>query len=239
MNMHPNESTPNESISHESVSHESTSSSSGTRPSLVPGLRVGSPQAWERLVAHYQPRLIACCRSRGLDDAATHDVLQEVWVSVARSLPSFSSTTGQGAFRAWLWRIMQRRIIDFRRQQGREPNATGGSTMLGRLARVPANSESDSASSSIACHPNNEDSGQRQLGSHRLPLNAELKQILDRAQMDYEPRTWQAFLRCAMDGHSTEQVALEFKMTAVGVRQLRSRILRRLRRELETQQNER
>jgi DNA-directed RNA polymerase specialized sigma24 family protein len=134
---------------------------------------------------------------------------------------------------------MQRRIIDFRRQQGREPNAVGGSTMLGRLARVPANSESDPESSSSVYKQNSENSGQRQLGSHRLQLNDELKQILDRVQVDYEPRTWQAFLRCAMDGHSTEQVAVEFNMTAVGVRQLRSRILRRLRRELETRQNER
>jgi RNA polymerase sigma-70 factor (ECF subfamily) len=189
------------------------------------------------LVAHYQPRLIAWCRSRGLDEAATHDVLQEVWVSVARSLPSFSSTTGQGAFRAWLWRIMQRRIIDFRRQQGREPNAAGGSTMLGRLASIPANSESDAESSSNAYHQNSPDSGQRQLDSYKLQLTTELQQILDRAQMDYEPRTWQAFLRCAMDGHSTEQVAAEFNMTVVGVRQLRSRILRRLRRELEMGQN--
>ena len=213
--------------------NENPSSSSGTQPSLVPGLRVGSPKAWERLVAHYQPRLIAWCRSRGLDDAATHDVLQEVWVSVARSLPGFSSTTGNGAFRAWLWRIMQRRIIDYRRQQGQEPGGTGGSTMLGRLARVPATSESDSGSNSNTYDQNSEDSGTRQRGSHKLQLNTALKQILDRVQMDYEPRTWQAFLRCVMDGHSTEQVATEFNMTAVGVRQLRSRILRRLRSELE------
>lgn len=196
---------------------------SGTRPSLVEGLRIGNPLAWERLVACYQPRLIGWCRSRGLDDAATNDVLQEVWVAVARSLPRFTSTIGKGAFRAWMWRIVQRRMIDFRRQQLRGPVGTGGSTMLGRLASLPEEIESGSS----------EHSG---TGIQGKKLNTELQSALDRISVDFEPRTWQAFLRTAMDGRSTEQVACEFGMSAVGVRQIRSRILRRIRIELEQKQ---
>ncbi len=196
----------------------SPASNSGTRPSLVAGISIGNPQAWERLVACYQPRLITLCRSKGLDDAATNDVLQEVWIAVARSLPKFSSTLGKGAFRAWLWRIAQRRILDYRRQEMRGPAGTGGSTMLGRLAILPI--ELGSTSSEFT-----------QVRSS-LKLNIKVQNILDRISLDYEPRTWQAFLRTAMDGCATDQVALEFGMTAVGVRQIRSRILRRIRTEL-------
>jgi RNA polymerase sigma-70 factor, ECF subfamily len=197
----------------------SSSSLSGTRPSLIQGLRINTDAAWERLVECYQPRLVSWCRRRGLDDSATNDVVQDVWISVAKSLPRVSLSTDKGAFRAWLWRIVQRRIIDHRRQNLRGIVGVGGSTMIGRLANAPETNECES-------------SAQCETKSQSLKLTDELQRVMERVSVDYETRTWQAFLRSAMDGHSTDQVATEFGMTAVGVRQLRSRILRRLRNEL-------
>ena len=63
--------------------------------------------------------------------------------------------------------------------------------------------------------------------------NPSLAEALSKLSTSYEPRTWQAFLRTVVDGRPTEEVAVEFQMSAVGVRQLRSRILRRLRKELQ------
>ena len=197
----------------------SSNTQSGTRPSLVSGIRVGDSQAWERLVSCYQPRIVAWCRSRRLDDAATNDVLQEVWIAVAKSLPQFSSNLGRGAFRAWIWRIVQRRMIDFRRQQSRNPESVGGSTMLGRILNVASENDSQSSES-------------RSQESPTMKLNHNLQRVLNQIARDYEARTWQAFLRTAVDGLSTDQVAMEFGMTASGVRQLRSRIFRRIRHEI-------
>lgn len=196
----------------------SDSAASGTHPSLIEGVRIGNEDAWQALVKYYQPSLVAWCRSRGLDDAATSDVLQNVWMAVARSLPKFSSSVGKGAFRAWLWRITQRRLIDFQRQQARGPTGCGGSTMLGRLGEIAADPESNVSELLI--------------GESKQTNRSSVNEVLDRICGNYDPRTWQAFLRTARDGRTTQEVAEEFQMTDVGVRQLRSRILRRIRREL-------
>lgn len=49
---------------------------------------------------------------------------------------------------------------------------------------------------------------------------------------EFEPRSWQAFWRSAVDGIPTAVVAEELGVTAAAVRQSRSRILRRLRQQL-------
>ncbi len=193
---------------------------SGTRPSLIAGARIGDGEAWQRLVECYQPRLLAKCRRQGLNEAAAEDVIQNVWISVSRSLFKLSATVGRGAFRAWLWRITQRRIMDYRRRQLHEPLGAGGSTMLGRLQDFPADDDGDV--------------GEPIWSGSKVRFNtSKWQSVLDRISVDYHPKTWQAFLRNAVDGRTTEQVAQEFNMSVVNVRQLRSRILRRLRNEIQ------
>ncbi len=209
---------PEDLVAHDSDSSASNNSN-GTRPSLIAGAKVGNGESWRRLVECYHPRLLAKCRRHGLSEAAADDVLQNVWVAVSQSLPKLSSSVGRGAFRAWLWRITQRRIIDFQRMQRYEPLGVGGSTMLGKLLSLAADSDANVASS--------DDSNVKDKS-----FTSNWQPILDRISVDYHPKTWQAFLRNAIDGCSTEQVAAEFNMSVVNVRQLRSRILRRLRNEI-------
>ena len=196
----------------DSRSMNSANDSKATSPTLLAGVGAGESNAWERLVVFYRPVIMSWCRSKGLDEATSLDVVQETFLSVSKSLPRFRSTPGSGAFRAWLWRITQYRIIDQRRQQNRQPHGIGGSSIAAKLAMVP---ESNPISESIA-------------SSSSLSLAV----ALERLSKNYEPRTWQAFLRTVVDGRATEEVATEFDMSVVGVRQLRSRILRRLRQEL-------
>jgi len=199
------------------------SDSKATSPTLLAGIGRGNSNAWERLVACYKPTIMAWCRSKGLDEASSLDVIQETFLSVSKSLSKFQSTPGSGAFRAWLWRITQYRILDQRRQKARQPRGVGGSSIAEKLALV-ADSHFYGPSSST---------------SSRSPF-AEIPfaNAIIKLSQNYEPRTWQAFLRTVVDGRSTEEVAAEFNMSAVGVRQLRSRILRRLRVELEPEQRE-
>ena len=190
-----------------------SSDSKATSPTLLAGIGTGNANAWERLVACYKPTIMGWCRSKGLDEASSLDVVQETFLSVSKSLSRFQSTPGSGAFRAWLWRITQYRILDQRRQRDRQPQGIGGSSFAGRLALL-ADAHSKCQSSGIAL---------------KLPF----EKALEKVSQSYEPRTWQAFLRTVVDGRPTEEVAAEFNMSSVGVRQLRSRILRRLRVELE------
>lgn len=191
------------------ISLDCSPSSLGTSPSLLSAAKAGQRVAWERLVAHYRPRIRQWCRIKGLDEFASAEVEQETLMSVAQSLCRFKSTAGAGAFRAWLWKIVQRRIADFRIRQSREPRAIGGSSIAETIGSIP---QTDGEGSSDS----------RQLSDF---LQAKLKQI----EVDYTPRAWLAFLRSVVDGRPTDEVALEFQMTPAGVRQIRSRILRHLR----------
>jgi RNA polymerase sigma-70 factor, ECF subfamily len=171
---------------------------------------IGSePEAWQKLVTLYEPRISLWCRGQGLDQPATSDVIQDTWMSVARGLARFRSQPGHGAFRAWLHQIVRRRIADYRRREGHAPAVVGGSSFAMRLAELPFE------------------------GEPRSDASAKSENAVGRAmaivQREVEPKTWQAFWMCVVDQLSTEEVAKMLEMTPANVRQCRSRVLRRLR----------
>lgn len=59
-------------------------------------------------------------------------------MSVARGLARFRSEPGHGAFRAWLHKIVRRRIADYRRREVHAPAVVGGSSFAMRLAELPS-----------------------------------------------------------------------------------------------------
>ena len=180
-----------------------------TRGSLLAAAIGSEPEAWQKLVTLYEPRISLWCRSQGLDQPATSDVIQDTWMSVARGLARFRSEPGQGAFRAWLHQIVRRRIADYRRREVHAPAVVGGSSFAMRLAELPFE------------------------GEPRSDASARSKDVVGRAmaivQREVETKTWQAFWMCVVDQHSTEEVAKLLEMTPANVRQCRSRVLRRLR----------
>jgi len=190
-------------------SQSSSTDSLPTRGSLLAAAIGSEPEAWQKLVTLYEPRILRWCRGQGLDQPATSDVIQDTWMSVARGLARFRSQPGQGAFRAWLHQIVLRRIADYRRREGHAPAVVGGSSFAMRLAELPYEGEPRSDASA-------------------KPENA-VGRAMAIVQREVEPKTWQAFWMCVVDQLSTEEVAKLLEMTPANVRQCRSRVLRRLR----------
>lgn len=66
--------------------------------------------------------------------------------------------------------------------------------------------------------------------------DCQLSQLVARAlqqvQAEFEPKTWEIFQRTVVDQLPTHLVAEQFKVTNATVRQVRSRVLRRLRQQL-------
>jgi RNA polymerase sigma-70 factor, ECF subfamily len=180
-----------------------------TRGSLLAAAIGSEPEAWQKLVTLYEPRISLWCRGQGLDQPATSDVIQDTWISVARGLARFRSQPGHGAFRAWLHQIVRRRIADYRRREGHAPGAVGGSSFTMRLAELPFEGE-----------PRSDASAKPEVAVGRA---------MAIVQREVEPKTWQAFWMCVVDQLSTEEVAKLLEMTPANVRQCRSRVLRRLR----------
>jgi RNA polymerase sigma factor (sigma-70 family) len=79
--------------------------------------RAGADWAWERLYADLAPRVIGYLRARGA--AEPEDLAGEAFLQVVRDLPRF--TGDERDFRAWVFTIVHRRLVDERRRHGRRP----------------------------------------------------------------------------------------------------------------------
>jgi len=196
-----------------SATDQTESSSSGL--SLAIRLREGSADAWRELVDLYGPLVDSWCRRAGLSAAARADVGQEVFLAVHRGIGRFDATRAHATFRGWLWTITRNAILKWLRR--REPEPTGGSTALARLAGIPDSWE-EAASDEPPSTPDE---------SASL-----LRRALEQIRPTVEPQSWQAFWSTTVLGQSATDVAEELDLTPAAVRQAKSRILRRLRRQL-------
>jgi RNA polymerase sigma-70 factor (ECF subfamily) len=77
----------------------------------------GDETAFARLWRDNHPPLLRYLRVVASD--GPDDVASEVWLEVARGLDRFRG--GEGEFRAWLFTLARRRVIDLRRYQARRP----------------------------------------------------------------------------------------------------------------------
>lgn len=195
-------------------SHNS-SSSTATRASLIAGLRHGEAQAWREMVDLYAPLVHHWCRQCGIKSDAASDVMQEVFAAVAIHIERFGYRDEGDSFRGWLWTVTRNKARDYHRSRQRQVDARGGSTALRRLAEHPDQVHL----------PEDEPSGPAE-------ISALMRRGLEQVRAEFEPRSWEAFWRSSVDGLPTDRVAAELDMTSAGVRQARSRVLRRLRKQL-------
>jgi RNA polymerase sigma-70 factor (ECF subfamily) len=120
---------------------------------------------------------------------------------------------GQGAFRAWLRKILANRVRDHFRGQKYRPTATGDSDFQAWLHEL------ESPGSVLS------DLWDREHDEH---VTASLMQ---RVQGDFAPLTWQAFRRYVLEGEPAAGVAEELGLSLNSVLLAKSRVLNRLRQE--------
>ncbi len=189
--------------------------STATNLSLLDRARARDDQAWRQLVDLYSPLVIKWCQRLKVGPEATADCIQEVFSAVARALDTYHPPGSIGAFRGWLWTITRNKLRDAaRRNRGHAP-AVGGSTALAVLQKLPEEISDLEEEPSAAGD------------SAELTARA-LKQI----EATFAPQTWQAFWRTVIDGLPTDIVAAQLDISPAGVRQARSRVLRKLRQQL-------
>jgi RNA polymerase sigma-70 factor (ECF subfamily) len=116
------------------------------------------------------------------------DLVQEVLLVAYRKIAGFE-WRGQGAFRAWLRTILTNQLRHYFRGQKYRPNATGGSDFQSWLDELES---PDSALSRLWDR------------EHDKHVAASLMQ---RVKGDFDPVTWQAYHRYALEGEPAAQVA--------------------------------
>lgn len=192
-----------------------TSSTESTSHSLLQLAKERDAAAWERLASIYSPLVYQWCRRAGVQNHDVADISQEVFQAVAGALAEFRKDKPGYSFRGWLWTITRNKIRDFVRQQRRQPSAVGGPDANQQWKQLADDQpESDEFASDFP--------------------NAKLaKQALALMQTDFSEPTWKAFWRTAIDGQRAADVADELGLPLAAVYMAKSRVLRRLREELD------
>lgn len=175
-------------------------------------------EAWTQFIGIYQPLLYSIARSRGLQHADADEVTQEVLFSVAKKVHSWAPTEQVGSFRKWLHPVMQSRLVDLYRHEGRQPDqASSGLDALGILDKYSAGLT---------------DQMERER-RHAIFLWA-AKEV----RRDVQPATWEVFWRTAVAGEAAVDVARSLGMTSGAVYVAKSRVMNRIRAAIDGQLSE-
>ena len=188
--------------------------SSSISSTLLDRVRAKRPEAWTRLVELYGPVVYRWCRQSGVRREDAADLVQDVFAAVARGIGTFSRNRPGDSFRAWLATITRNKVRDHFRRLRKTPDAQGGTDAQERWLDLAEPSEATSLS------------GQPELGGLLS------RRALELVRVEFENRTWDAFWRTAVEGRSPADVADELGVSVLSVYQAKSRVLRRLRREL-------
>ncbi len=198
-------------MARDTISDAASDSASGL--SLADRLRDGSPAAWRELVTLFGPLVDRWCRTANVPADAVPDIAQEVFLAAFRGLDRFDGHRRDATFRGWLWTVARSRIVEFHRRQKGRQKAPGGSTALSRLQAIadPIPIEDPTEPDHVA---------------------ALLHRALHQIRGEFTTNTWEAFWRATVLGHPTDLIAREAGISPAAVRQSKSRVLRRLRKQL-------
>jgi RNA polymerase sigma-70 factor (ECF subfamily) len=144
--------------------------------------------------------------------AEADDLAQDILIVLLRGLPSFERRR-HGSFRAWLRQVTTNRVRAFwkaNRKHSRNGSDGDGEKLLSQL---------EDPTSELARRWDRE---------HDQHL---LNKLLAAVRPDFDPNTWHAFTRFALDGLAAADVARELTMSETAIVQAKFRVLKRLREE--------
>jgi RNA polymerase sigma-70 factor (ECF subfamily) len=157
----------------------------------------------------YTPLLFLWARRLGASEHDAPDLVQEVFLVLAREMPHFRHNPAQ-RFRGWLWTILVNKWRDRARQRAAQPLMA------------------DQDELETVAMPNNvEELAEDQ---YRAYLFARALELMQAELPAGEWRAWQKYI---VEGRPADEVARELGMTINQVYLAKSRILRRIRVELE------
>src|SRR5262245_26033077 len=183
-----------------------------TSVSLLERLRLRPEEGdWQRLVELYTPLIRGWLRQHAPGLREADDVVQDVLAVVVRRLKEFEHQR-IGSFRRWLRTITVNCLRDHWRAGRRAgPAGSGDSDLLELLGQLE--------------DPRSELSRAWDLEHDRHVTHRLLEMIRDR----FEPATWKAFERVALEGAGADQVATELGLSVNAVFIAKSRVLSLLR----------
>jgi len=171
------------------------------------------PEAWQRLLAVYQPWLRGWLSRYRLQPADVDDLVQNTLTVVHKALPAFQHNGQQGAFRTWLRTILINQVRHFLRTQRQRQSLDAGA-LPHELEQLQ--------------DPRSEAS-RRWDAEHDQQL---VRRLLAAVRSEFQPRTWEVFRMLMLEDRPAAEVAQHFQMERTAVYVAKARVLARLRQEL-------
>lgn len=180
-----------------------------TSASLLLRLRqgTGGPD-WDRFVRLYTPLLYHWARRAGLQTEDASDLVQDVLTILLRKMPQFEYD-GKRSFRSWLRTVTLNQWRDRVKRRATRP--------------LPTTEAMDDVATADGLARLIDEDYQRALTTRALKL----------MQSEFRPNTWKACWEHAVEGRPAAEVAAELGMTPTSVYTASSRVLARLRQELD------
>lgn len=191
-----------------------------TRASLLVQLRDGSNQgAWREFVTLYGPVIYGFARKRGLQDADAADLMQDVMRSISRAIGGFDYDRTQGTFRSWLFTITRNKVFNFLSARRIRPQGSGDTTTNKLLDAQPGANE----------------------GADTWELEYQRRVAalaMERIKGEFQENTWRAFWLTAVEGIAATEASRQVGLSAGAIYVAKSRVLARLKEEVETLRQE-
>jgi RNA polymerase sigma-70 factor (ECF subfamily) len=187
-----------------------------TRASLLVRLRDRTDhRAWQEFVDLYGPMIYGFARKRGLQDADSADMMQDVLRSVSNAIERLDYDPNQGRFRGWLFTITRNRINNLHTSRKGKARASGG----------------EDGQEMLAAHPD---------GRAGLEADWELEYqrrlaaiVLEQLRPEFSEKIWDAFWQTSVNGEAGDEVARRLGMSTGAVYVAKSRVLARVRAEVQ------
>ena len=179
--------------------------SQATRVSLL--LRLQSPadrQAWSDFVDIYSPILYGFGRRHGLQDADATDLVQDVLLSVSKSIRCYDRQ--RGPFRHWLMAVVRNRLNEFWQQRGRQATGSGDTDVHKQLEQVPSPEDAERVWDE----------------EYRRSV---FRFVSERVRDNFERTTWDAFWQTCVEGRSTREAAQSLGLSEGAVYIAKCRVL--------------
>lgn len=186
-----------------------------TRPSLLLRIRnAADTSAWREFTEIYAPLIHRLARKQGLQDADAVDVAQDVLYAVAGSIGQLNYDRQIGRFRGWLLTVTRSKLNNFHAKRKRNPQGSGDTAQQASLQSIPSGADDEAF------------------------WDAEYERRLfewaaERVRPDFQPTTWQAFWLTAVDGKDAKEVSEELAISIGAVYIAKSRVLARLKEQIQ------
>jgi RNA polymerase sigma-70 factor (ECF subfamily) len=164
----------------------------------------------------YAPLVYRLARRRGLQDADAADLTQDVLQAVNRAAPRLDYDPERGAFRSWLFTVARNKLQTFLARRRRRERFSGPEVLEGLAAPDPA-----------------EEAIWEQEYQQRL-----FDWAAERVRGDFQPTTWRAFWLTAIENRPPAEAARELGVSVGAVYIAKSRVLARLREQIQQVQGE-